>query len=65
MIEGNRRLEKKNAALRRKYQRGVPGGQRIFRGRDRPDPEAVMNFVDAHDFSVDVVLRVLDIPAST
>jgi len=56
MIEENRCLAKENAELRR--QRGVAGGQRIFRGRDRPDPEAVMSFVDAHDFSVDLVMRV-------
>jgi len=32
---------------------------------DRLDPELVMNFVDAQDFSVGLVLRVLDIAAST
>ena len=62
MFEENRRLVagERGAAP---GQRGVAGGQRIFRGRDRPDPEAVMSFVDAHDFSVDLVLRVLGIPA--
>ncbi|TQC41840.1 hypothetical protein EEB14_52295 [Rhodococcus sp. WS4] len=29
------------------------------------DPEKVMSFIDAHDFSVGLVLRVLGIPAST
>ena len=32
---------------------------------DEPGPTDVMSFVDAHDFPVDLVLRVLGIPAST
>ena len=62
MMEENR-LAKENAELRRVNE--VAGGERVFRRGDRPDPEAVMSFVDAHDFSVDLVLRVLGIPAST
>ena len=46
-------------------QRGTQGGECVFRLGDRPDPEAVMNFIDAHDFSVGLVLRVLGIAAST
>ena len=40
------------------------GGTSRLRG-NRPDPETVMNFVDAHDFSVGLVLRVLGVAAST
>jgi hypothetical protein len=34
-------------------------------GGESADPETVMNFVDAHDFSVGLVLRVLGVAAST
>src|SRR5690606_9721648 len=46
-------------------QRGPARGERLFRQRDRPDPEVVMSFIDAHDFPAGLVLRVLGIPAST
>ncbi len=36
-----------------------------FRVRDRPNPEKVMKFIDNHDFSVGLVLRVLGVAAST
>ena len=36
-----------------------------FACRDRPDPEVVMSFIDAHDFPAGLVLRVLDIAEST
>jgi len=59
MVEENKRLRRENAELRRVND--VTGGQRVFRGRDRLDPTDVMSFVDAHDFPVDLVLRVLGI----
>src|SRR5690606_20957121 len=46
-------------------QRGPARGERLFRQRDRPDPEVVMSFIDAHDFPAGLVLRVLGVPAST
>ncbi|MGH3504210.1 MAG: IS3 family transposase, partial [Nocardioidaceae bacterium] len=46
-------------------QRGPARGECVFRQRDRPDPEVVMSFIDAHDFPAGLVLRVLSIPAST
>ena len=64
MIEENRRLKRENSE-HAEGERGLAGGQRLFRGRDRPEPEAVMSFVDTHDFPVGLVLRVLDIAAST
>lgn len=36
-------------------------GERVSRVRDRPDPESVMRFIDAHDFPVGLILRVLEI----
>ena len=58
MLKENRRLraEVKGTAGR---QRSAEGGECLFRPGDRPDPEEVMNFVDAHNVSVDLVLRVL------
>jgi transposase-like protein len=64
MIEENRRLRREVAELKR-VKRGSSGRQRLFRGRDRPNPEVVMSFIEAHDFPVDLVLRVLSIPSST
>jgi hypothetical protein len=46
-------------------QRGAARGERVFRQRDRPDPEVVISFVDAYDFAAGLVLRVLDAPEST
>src|SRR5690606_6140406 len=46
-------------------QRGPARGECLFRQRDRPDPEVVMSFLDAHDFPAGLVLRVLGVPAST
>ncbi|OLM27916.1 Mobile element protein [Pseudonocardia sp. Ae717_Ps2] len=64
MLAENRRLAKENAELRR-GQRGPARGERLFRLRDRPDPEVVMSFVDAHGFPAGLVLRVLGVPVST
>src|SRR5918993_606658 len=48
-------------------QRDPQGGERLFRGRARPDPATVMSFVAEHRdlFGVEPILRVLDIPTST
>ena len=46
-------------------ERGAAGGERVFRCGDRPDPEKIMSFIDAHGFSVGLVLRVLGIASST
>jgi hypothetical protein len=51
--------------LRAAGQRGPAPGDRVFRQRDRPDPEVVLNFIDAHDFPAGLVLQVLDVPEST
>ena len=46
-------------------QQGPARGERVFRQRDRPDPEVVMSFIDAHGFPAGLVLRVLDVREST
>jgi transposase len=63
MLDENRRLRAEMKELRRVGD--SEGGERVFRLGDRPDPEAVMSFVDTQNFSAGLVLRVLGIAAST
>ena len=64
MIEENRRLVAENRELRR-VNEVLRAASAYFASEIDPTRRAVMSFVDAHDFSVDLVLRVLGIPAST
>ena len=64
MLEENRRLRAEVKELRA-VNDVLKAASAYFASGDRPDPEKVMNFIDAHNFSVGLVLRVLGIPAST
>lgn len=64
MIEENRRLRAAAKELRA-VNEVLKRCERLFRPGDRTDPEKVMTFIDKQAFSVDLVLRVLAIAAST
>lgn len=59
----DKRLRAENKELRQVNE--VLRAASAYFASDRPDPEAVMSFIDAHDFPAGLVLRVLSIPAST
>lgn len=63
VAEENRRLKRENAELKR-VNEVLRAASAYFAGEIDP-PEVVMSFIDDHDFSVGLVLRVLGIPAST
>lgn len=61
MIEENRRLRAENKELRR-VNEVLRGASAYFAQKIGPTRKSVVNFVNVHDFSIDLVLRVLSIP---
>ena len=61
MIEENRRLRAENKELRR-VNEVLRGASAYFAQEIGPTRKSVVNFVNVHDFSIDLVLRVLSIP---
>jgi transposase len=64
IVEENRRLKRTAKELRAANEVLLAAGM-YFASETWRSPAEIMNFVDQHNFSVGLVLKVLDIPSST